>query len=176
MAILLLAGPGLKGQPLELPSSLQEKLGLMQLDLFLPLDSDYRLVPGRKDEFEPCDLSLWSRREKMEIRYLARPWKEDDWSSKYPHILAARMVTHVATNAEDAPIAVLSLGVGDLQLFNADWGVEYVFTPKPEFSEHRLGKLLVLYKEERGTMLVFYLFDDPDNPAIDLRYSSVVFQ
>lgn len=176
LAILMLPVSGLKSQPLELPGSLQEKLAAMQLELLLPVDSDYRLLPARQDEFQPCDLALRSRSEKMEIRYLAHPWQEGNTTSGFPQILAARTVTHVATNAPEAPIALLSLGAGDLQLFNADWGVEYVFTPKPEFSEHRIAKLLVLFKEQRGTLLVFYLFDDPDNPAIDLRYQSLIFQ
>jgi len=176
LAILMLPASGLKGQPFDIPAPLNEKLAVMQLDLLLPVDSDYRLLPPRQDEFQSCDLALRSRSEKMEIRYLAHPWKEENTTSGFPQILAARTVTHVATNAPEAPITLLSLGAGDLQLFNADWGVEYVFTPKPEFSEHRFGKLLVLFKEQRGTLMVFYLFDDPDNPAIDLRYQSLIFQ
>jgi hypothetical protein len=178
LGLLLPWSAPLHAQPLELPAGFREKLQLMQLDLFLPVDSDYRLLAGNKDkdDFQPCDLAMRSRKEKMEIRYLAYPWREEDLAVQFPHILAMRTVTHVATNEEDVPITLLSLGAEELQTFHADWGAEYIFTPKPEFSKTRYAKLLALFKEERGVLMIFFLFDDPDNPAVDLRYQSAAYK
>ncbi|MBK7406675.1 MAG: hypothetical protein IPL49_11760 [Saprospirales bacterium] len=175
VGILALQFWPLYGQPLDFPAFLQEKLRSMQVEVYLPLDSDYRVRPTHPDDFQTCDYAIGSRSEKMEIRYLAMPYQKDDWESQYPHILAARIATHVATNAEDVPMTLLSLGTKELAEFNADWGVVYFFTPKNLVAERRFGELLVLHKEERGTILVFFFFDDPDNPAIDLRFQSARF-
>ena len=173
--ILLLGRVVLYSQPEALPLSFQQKLEAMQLEVFRPLDSDYHPLSSHPGDFQVCDYIIRSRSEKMEIRYLAVPFREDKWESQYPHILATRMVTHVATNAEDVPISLLSLGTTELEAFHADWGVVYFFTPKSQVSERRIGELLVLHKEERGTILVFFFFDDPDNPAVDLRFQTVQF-
>ncbi|MCB9283143.1 MAG: hypothetical protein H6563_03640 [Lewinellaceae bacterium] len=173
--ILLLGRVVSYSQPAALPPAFQLKLEAMQLEIFRPLDSDYQPVAPQPGDFQEYDYIIRSRSEKMEIRYLAIPYREDQWDSQYPHILATRMVTHVATNAEDAPISLLSLGTTELDAFHADWGVVYFFTPKDQVSERRTGELLVLHKEQRGTILVFFFFDDPDNPAIDRRFQSVQF-
>ena len=167
--LLLLAPPAIRSQALDLPPILLEKLEAMEAELLLPLDSDYRVIPGREDDFQPCDFAIRSRKEGMEMRFLLLP-------TDYPHVLAVRTATPVATNDPQAPIALLTLGAEELLLFHADWGVEYVFTPKPGFSEHRFGKLMVLHKEGRGAVMVFFLFDEADNPAIDMRYQCVEFK
>lgn len=173
---LLLFGSPLSAQAPELSEDFRAKLRFMQAELLLPLDSDYRMRSQRPDEFQPFDLGMESRKEKMEIRYLAYPQLDDYWAANYPHVLAARTAAHTATNAEDAHMTQLSLGAKELKAFNADWGVEYVFSPKSQVTAHRYGKLLVLYKEGRGALLVFFFFDDPNNEAIDLRYLSSVFK
>ncbi|MBK6903587.1 MAG: hypothetical protein IPH04_12495 [Saprospirales bacterium] len=172
---LLLCGSPLPGQAPELSEDFQTKLRFMRAEILLPLDSDYRMRSQRPDEFQPFDLGMESRKEKMEIRYLAYPQLDDYWAANYPHILAARTAAHTASNAEDSYMTQLSLGKKELKAFNADWGVEYVYSPKSQVTAHRYGKLLVLYKEGRGALLIFFFFDDPDNEAIDSRYEGVIF-
>ena len=176
VSLLLMEIPPLYAQPEKFSSSFQEKLDALQLDVFLPLDSDYRTYPLASDAFQEYDYHIQSRKERMEIQFLAIPYQENKPGTHYPHIMASRTATHMATNAEDAPITLLSLGTKELEEFNADWGVIYFFTPKSQVSGRNHGELVALHKEDRGTAMIFFFFDDPDNPAIDYRFYSVQFQ
>jgi hypothetical protein len=164
------------GQPADAPAAFTDKLEQLQVELYQVLDSDFKPAATTAQDFQPCDFAWHSRKDKLEIRYLALPWKEGDPASQYPHILAARTAAHVATNAEGAPMTLLSLGSEELDAFGADWGVAYFFMPKSLFAAQRHCELLVLHKEARGTILVFFLFDDPDNPALDLWFQHLAFK
>jgi hypothetical protein len=171
---LLLTGLSV-AQPAEFPEAFQTLLQQLGVDVYRSADGDYKPLPLESMVFQPCDFAWYSRAEKLEIRYLARPWNENDFSSQFPHILAARMAAHVASNEEGAFTTVFSLGTEELRAFNADWGAAYFFQPKAVFSERRHGELVVLHKAGRGTMMVFFLFDDPGNEALDLRFQALSF-
>lgn len=162
-------------QPPEFPEAFSSLLQQTGVDVYRPADGDYKPLPLDGMIYQPCDFAWYSRAEKLEIRYLARPWVESDFSTRFPHIQAARMAAHIASNEEGAFTTVLSLGTEELRAFNADWGAAYFFQPKDVFSERRHGELVVLFKEGRGTVMIFFLFDDPGNEALDLRFQALSF-
>lgn len=174
-AIWLLATGLSFSQQAGFPEDFRSRLQQIGVDVYRPTDGDYKPLPLDGMVYQPCDFAWYSRREKLEIRYLARPWSENDFPSQFPHILAARMAAHVASNEEGAFTTVFSLGTEELRAFNADWGAAYFFQPKAVFSERRHGELVVLHKAGRGTMMVFFLFDDPGNEALDLRFQALSF-
>ena len=148
----------------------------MGLDFVQPLDSDYKDYQLKNNPFFRCDYAIRSRKEDMEIRYALRPYQMGSPITQLPTLTVCSALSSAATNEEEAIIAQISIPKNELQeVFGADWGIMYQFTPKPGFSTAPLGRLLGLYKEEVGLVLVFFLFDDANNPAIDLRYPAVYF-
>ncbi len=146
-----------------------------QIDFYEPTEGSYKEVRLDKHTFQPCDFGIRSRREKLEIRYLVAPYSENNLAFQVPQVECFRMVSHLATNDEDA--VVTSLGISEDELrenFNADWGKIYFFQPKESFSERTHCKMLALYAEGKGMVLVFFLFDEPsqelDNRHLALRF------
>ena len=155
---------------------LDSLLESMDLDFVQPLDSDYKDYQLKNNPFFHCDYAIRSRREDMEIRYAIRPYQTGSPTTQHPNLTVFSALSSAATNEEEAIIAQIAIPKKELQeVFGADWGKMYQFTPKPGFSSAPFGRLLGLYKEEVGLVLVFFLFDDPNNPAIDLRYPAVYF-
>ncbi len=148
----------------------------MAIDFLQPLDSDYKEESPKNNPFFRCDYVIRSRREDMEIRYALRPYQSGSPITQHPNLTVFSALSSAATNNEEAVIAQISIPIEELQeVFGADWGIMYQFTPKPGFSSAPYGRLLGLYKEEVGLVLIFFLFDDPNNSAIDLRYPAVYF-
>lgn len=146
-----------------------------QIDFFEPVEGSYKEIRLQKGTFQPCDFGIRSRKEKIEIRYLVAPYNEHHYVFRAPHVEGLRMASHLAVNEEDAVIT--SIGITEDELkenFNADWGKIYFFQPKDSFSEREHCKMLALYAEGKGMVLVFFLFDEPsrelDNRHLALRF------
>jgi hypothetical protein len=141
-----------------------------------PLEARYKTIRLRKNRFLECDYGIRSRKEKLEIRYAIEPIEAGSRASLIPHVKAFSMATHLATNSEESVISKLSISPESLtEDFNADFGEVYVFKPKSAFSEKLYCQMLVLYKEGKGLVYVFFLFDDPNNTALDYRFQAVRF-
>lgn len=142
----------------------------MDVDIFQPTESDYRTVRVLKNPYQKYQAALRSRKENLEMRYHLEPVSDSAPFSQMPHVQVARTVTSAAVNDEEAVIAFHEISSTDLEMFNADWGQTVLFRPKSDFSGYAFCKMVTLHKEGRGTVSVFYLFDDANNPALDERY------
>lgn len=150
-------------------------LELSQLDFHAPLEAKYKDVSVLKNPWQNYDFAIRSRKEKLEIRYLIVPFKENNPLNSMPHINCMRMVTNLASNSQDVLISGLSIEEEELkEQFNADWGKIFIFQPKAGFSTRTHCKLLALHKEGLGTAYVFFLFNEADQ-ALDNRFYALRF-
>ncbi len=140
-------------------------LGEAGLDYLQPLDAGYREIKTAKNKFQHCDFAMYSRQEKLEIRFLIEPVRDTN-EVLNPQLRCMGLVTHLASNDEDAAIAVHNIPGAP---HNADWAKAFFFQPKPNFGGEWLHcKMLALYKEGRGLAFVFYFFNEADE-ALDHR-------
>ena len=147
------------------------------LEVFEPLDAGYRTIQPLENDYLNCQYAIKSNRENLEIRYYVLPWNEADASSTNPHVATFRVLTSVASNADEAVISAIQPSKSDLlRDFNADWGMTYFFTPKTAFSQVPTCKMMALSKEGQGTVFVFFLFSDLGNMALDKREVAVRFK
>ena len=167
----------LAGQTINYPIAFQQLLTEVEIDFFEPVEARYKDVEIKPNDYQAYDLRLYSRKEKLEIRYAIKPYSEADIMSQNPHLLTMRAVSSIATNDEAYIITALEMSPTDLAMdFNADWGMTYFFTPKGDFSEAPHCRLIALYKEGKGTAFAIYLFEDPSNEALDTRYQAFRFK
>ena len=127
-----------------------------------PVEARYKQVPVRKKAFQAYDYAIRSRKERIEIRYIIRPYEPGAPSADVPHVEASRLVMHLATNDEDYLIAGREVAPELLSgFFNADWGMQYFFHPKAGFADWNHCEVLALHKDGQGTAFVLFLFDEP---------------
>ncbi len=164
-------------QNLEQPARFAQLLQQAGVEFMEPLDAGYKDYEPLENQYLNCQYAIRSRSENLEIRYYVLPWNEKDYASTMPNFNTFATISNLATNAEDAVISALRPDGQSLQRdFNADWGMTYIFTPKPAFADSPICKMVALCKEGQGTVFVFYLFDDPGNEAIDRREMAVRFK
>jgi len=166
----------LAAQKIDYPKTFRQLLEKTGVELLEPLDAGYKDFYLPQNELQTCPFGLRSKKENLEIRYFVLPFDKRNYSSMNPHIQTMRMVATIATNEPESFISVIQPGAQDMKRdFNADWGRIYFFKPKPAFSNKPHCRMLALYKEGKGTVFVFYLFDKTDNPALDTRYFALRF-
>jgi hypothetical protein len=140
----------------------------MELELLLPVETSVKPLRIHENPFQSYQIAFRLPEEKLEMRACLYPSQEAYSELEAPHLRAGRAATSVGRNDPEAVISLFRLSDSYLwEHFGADWGVEYYLEPKPGFSRHRYCKLLSLHKAGAGTVLIFFLFDDPANPAID---------
>lgn len=173
---LFITGPLLLHSQIKFSPELTKELSRTGLEIIQPLEARYRTIRLPDNRYMECDYGIWSRKEKLEIRYAIEPVSPNSRTALIPHVKGFTMATHLATNDEEAVISKLSLSPENLEEdFNADFGEVYIFRPKPAFSSKLHCQMLVLYKEGKGMVYVFFLFDDPNNSALDYRFQAVRF-
>ena len=161
---------------IELSNNFLTLLDEAQIDFIYPIEGKYKAITVPSKPYEKYDFAMLSRKEKIEIRYSIRPFEEKNWVSIAPHAEAMRLVTHLASNDENAVISTTTIKPESLQEnFNADWGIVSIFRPKERFSSRKQCKLLALHKEGIGTAFVFFLFDD-STIELDNRFLALQFQ
>lgn len=154
----------------------QQKLNQTGLFFMEPVEGKYKALRKPSDLYQDYDYAIRSRREKMEIRYLIEPWRENNPLSGVPHVRASRLVMHLATNQGEGMIIGQNIGQETLlDDFNADWGKVFYFEPKDAFSLNRECKLLVLHKAGLGTAYVFFLYDKI-TVELDKRFLALQFK
>lgn len=150
-------------------------LQLLNAEVMPPLDGAYKTYNPSQNSTQNCQWALRSRKEKLEIRYLATPLSLGKKTQQYPSIAAHRLAMHVCSNEENAIITARDLSEHEQEvLYNADWGRVYIFPPKLDFSSYTYCKMIALYKEGKGMAYIFNLFDNP-SPNIDSRLYSFRF-
>lgn len=160
----------------ELNDAFRRKLDQTGLFFMEPLEGRYKAIKRIDNPFQPYDFAIRSRPEKMEIRYLIEPWKENNPLSAVPNVRAARLVMHLASNQGEGMIIGQHIGQETLlDDFNADWGKVFFFEPKDRFSTRRECKLLVLHKEGIGTAYIFFLYDKIST-ELDRRFLALQFK
>lgn len=172
----LLFGLKLSAQKIHFPPHFQQLLDQTGIEFFEPLDAGYREVDTVENDYQNCQFAIRSRWEDLQIRYFILPWNEADPSTTNPHLATFRALTSVAVNSDEAVISAIQPEREKLRNdFNADWGIVYFFQPKTGFSELPACRMVSLCKEGKGTVFIFYLFDDPANEALDTRYIALRF-
>ena len=132
------------------------------IEFIQPVEARYKPAPLLKNPFQPYGYAIRSRKEGLEIRYIIRPYDPNLASADIPHVEAARLVSHLASNEQDYLIAGREIAPEVLAgYFNADWGIQYFFRPKKGFAAWNHCELLALHKDGRGTAFVLFLFDEP---------------
>ena len=164
-------------QKIAYPSHFHALLDSVGVEFYEPTDAGYRDYEPLENRWQPCHFAIRSRREKMDIRYYIEPWNDDIPMSSQPNLNTFRTLTMVAsTDDETAMISGMQPTKKSLlEEFNADWGMTYFFKPKSEFSEMPHCRMMSLCKEGKGTIFIFYLFDDVNNEALDLRKYALRF-
>lgn len=160
LLFLFLAG-SLSAQ-VELTPRFEALLEQAGLEFITPVEARYRPARMERNPFQRCDYAMRSRMERLEVRYIVKPYDAAAPLSGFPQVEAFRLAAHLATNDEGYVISERELDPAALAKdFNADWGRQYFFHPKPHFADTRHCELLVLHKAGRGTAFVLFLFDEP---------------
>jgi hypothetical protein len=137
------------------------------MEMLFPTEAGFRPQPVRPYTPEQYDYAMFSKQEALEFRVRAIPEDPANPVSLQPHLMAVRACRSAASNAPDEVITQLSLGTKELNAYRADWGVEFIFRPKPGFSAKQYAKLIVVYREGAGTGFLYLLSDKANNPALD---------
>lgn len=157
-------------QPLVISTLLEHLNG----EILQPLDGDYRPVRIFDNPIQTYHWAIGSTREQLEIRFLVIP-DEGQRVMDYPHLEASRIAMQVCSNEPDAAITARDLTEEErTNLFHADWGRIFMFPPNQRFGLYLHCKMITLFRENRGIMVIFQLFDEP-SPAIDNRLHSFQF-
>ena len=127
-----------------------------------PLDSDYRTIRTPKNDYLADHFGMYSRDERLEIRFHLIPEDSTDRYFQLPHLRAMTLVMNLTSNADDVPessSSVISFGDEELEIFGADWAKLFTFRPKRSYSEKRHAQLVATYKEGSGMAYAVLLFD-----------------
>ncbi|PHN01294.1 hypothetical protein [Flavilitoribacter nigricans] len=166
-AIFLLPG-ALGAQRVDLSDDFNQLLTEVDAQLVLPVEADYKDIRPLKNRWMDYDFSIRSRKEKMEIRYKILPFEVENRTFYAPHVKAMQVMMQVASNQEDAIVSTISLSEKSLKEdFRADWGKLFTFTPKEEFSNKQTCQLITLFREGKGMVFLFFLFN---KPPMELTY------
>lgn len=147
----------------------------MAVDFMAPLDAGYKDIRTYANPHQAYELAIRSRREKLEIRYHLEPEIDNQPMTRIPHVRCLQMIANVASNEDDTRVSALSLPDSiSLEMLNADWAKVFFFTPKKTFSTRLTCQMLAMYKEGRGMVFAFLLFNKPpielDNRLLTVRF------
>lgn len=166
-ACFLLPGRSL-AQKVDLSAEFNELLAEVDAHLVLPLEANYKDIRPLKNRWMDYDFSIRSRKEGLEIRYKILPFEVEKRTFYAPHVKAMQVMMQVATNDEEAIVSALSLSEKSLKDdFRADWGKLFTFTPKAEFSNKQTCQMITLFREGKGMVFLFFLFN---KPPMELTY------
>ncbi|MCB0630039.1 MAG: hypothetical protein R2824_25265 [Saprospiraceae bacterium] len=176
IAGLLLLPLAIAAQRIDIPQDFNQLLEQVDAYLILPVeDGGYKDIRPFTNRWLNYDFSIRSRKERLEIRYKVVPYKEQDLRFHAPHVLAMQAMMQVATNDEEAIVSSLAISEKSLKEdYFADWGQLFTFVPKLEFSQKSTCQMVSLYREGKGMILLFFLFDRA--PAqLDYRRLAISF-
>lgn len=173
--IFLLSSVELSAQKVELNDDFNQLLAEVDAQLILPVEANYKDIRPLKNRWMNYDFSIRSRKEGLEIRYKILPFEVENRTFYAPHVKAMQVMMQVASNDEEAVVSAISLSEKSLKEdFRADWGKLFTFTPKPEFSNKQTCQLITLYREGKGMVFLFFLFNKPPM-ELTYRHLSLTF-
>lgn len=151
---------------------LQDFLYQHQLELNAPTEAPLRLVAPVENPYLDYPLALQLPREALEVRLVFKTYSQ---GAPLPQLDGYRLALHLGDN-EKGLFTVRELTLFELDsVYHADWGSVYLFQPKVGFSPQQYCKMVTLFRENKGMVFVFYLFDRP-SALIDQRLNLVRFQ
>ncbi len=177
LSLLICCSFAIFAQKIKYTKTFLQKLEQTEIDIFTPTEGKYKSTRPTKNDYQAIDHVIFSKQEGIEIRYAIIPFEEKDRTTQVPHVDFMRVVTSTATNeVEEAVISVHAIEDEELkEHFNADWGSMAYYQPKSRFSTYKHCRLLSLYTEGKGTVYVFFLFDEASR-ALDNRLHLLQFQ
>ena len=125
-----------------------------------PFDGGFKLQDNPENDYLEDQLTVYSKSEKLEMRFHLRPEDERDLYFQRPHLRASMLVMNLGSNDEDAVTAVHSFGEEELAVLNADWARMWTFRPKRSYSHRPTAQLIAAYKTGRGLIYTVLLFDN----------------
>lgn len=173
--LFLLVGTSSSLAQIDLPENFSLLAEQMGVDFMAPLDAGYKDIRVYSNRHQNYEFAIRSRKEKLEIRYHLEVEDEKRPMTSLPHIRCLQMISNLASNEEEKVISALSLPdtltAADL---NADWAKVFFFEPKKDFSTRLTCQMLAMYKEGRGMVFAYFLFDKPplalDNRLLTIRF------
>jgi len=147
--------------PAQLPLTPEFRILLDSLDVRVnhPFDDGFKLMKNPENDYLEDQLTVYSKDEKLEMRFHLRAENERDLYYQRPHLRASMLVMNLGSNDEDAVTAVHSFGEEELAVMNADWARMWTFRPKRSYSDRATAQLIAAYKEGRGLVYTVLLFD-----------------
>lgn len=158
--------------------SFTKKLQRASLEYLEPVEQYLHVVPLQRDEFMQYDLVLEDDRGEFEMRFRIRRINKH-WRQIPQHVEIGRLVASMATNMDDADIAMEFPDPEFLRMhFNADEGLFAHFQPKASFSDKPHGTLVSLFAQDKAVVDVVLLYRDPQFIPVEqfrnVRFTAVV--
>lgn len=132
---------------------------------------DFRLKPNSENDYLADQLTLYSKAEKLEIRFHLRPENERDVYFQRPHMRTAMLVMNLASNDDDAVTTVHAFDEEELLTYGADWAKMYTFRPKRSYSPYATAQLIAIYRRGRGLAYTVLLFDKAPDKLEERQFS-----
>ncbi len=151
------------GAQFPLSPAFSELLDSLDIRVNHPLESDFRLLANAANDYLESQLTLHSKREKLELRFHLAPERPDHPFAGRPHLQAGHLALNLGSNEEDAVTAVHSFDTEEMAVYNADWARMYTFRPKRSYSAFRQAQLVAIYRVGRGMAYTILLFDEAPN-------------
>lgn len=174
----ILLGTGLFAQRTERTEQFTADLDRMGLAVIEPLDENFRARGNFDNPTQNFHYRVQSKYDDVEYRFYLIPYDDHRPQTQMPHVETGRIMMNVATNEgdEEEMIVQRNLDADELQATGAEWGAEFYLRPKRTFTErYEFCRLVSLYREGRGTVLMFVLFNDPGNRELDRSYDWLRF-
>lgn len=145
------------------------------VQILQPLSGDFQLAQKKKNDYLDDQLTVYSKAEKLEMRFSLRAVPATDTYHRMPSMLAGTLALNLSSNEEDAVTTVHSFGPEELAVFNADWAAMYTFRPKRSYSEQTNAQLVAVYKDGVGMAYAVLLFNNAP-PTVEDRQLSLSFR
>ncbi len=143
----------------------------MGVKIIQPLAGTFRLEEIEENDYLEDRLRVYSKAEKLEMRFAFRAVPAGDIYAGMPHLLAGTLAANLGSNDEDAVTSIHSFGEEELSVFNADWAAMYTFRPKRSYSERANAQLVAIYRGDRGMAYTVLLFDKAPGTLDDRQLS-----
>lgn len=156
------------------PDEFRHLSSRMEVRLNDVFDLGFDIEQARPNDYLADHLVLYSKDEKLEMRFHLRPERPNDPLAGMPHLRIHTLAANLGSNDEDAVTTVHSFGEEELAAVNADWARMYTFRPKRSYSDYRHAQLVALYREGRGLAYTILLFDKTP-PSIEDRQLALRF-
>jgi len=153
--------------------SFNQKLEKMDLEFLTPLENSYKKIKASESIVVDFDFEIKARKADMRMGFALFPERKN--AITFPHMKVSNMAISAATNEdEEARLVLHEMSKADLESYQADWGAVVFFQPKRIFSDKDHCKMLALYREGKGLVYIFYLFDDATE-EVDLQKNCLSF-